>query len=167
KSQVDQTAWGYVAKNQPVVQAFENSDASRAFQDVGLDGMTNEEERRFHSTCLSQMQGVLNPTAFAELQEDPSSDDYIYFRSDHFDQRVGILERYQRYNGTQRNTRTSNQSLEDFGVENSANTLLSDGEDTNRDNTFNETDEYYQYRISIRPDDMVVGQHSLVDEVTP
>ncbi len=74
---MDQTAWGYVAKNQPVVQAFENSDASRAFQDVGLDGLTNEEERSFHSTFLSQMQGILNPTAFAELQADPSPDDYI------------------------------------------------------------------------------------------
>lgn len=166
KSQVDQTVWGYVSKNQPVVQAFENSDASRAYQDVGLDGLTNDEERTHYGTFLSRMQGVLNPAAYNELQNDPSSDDYIYFRGDHFDQRVGILERYFRYNGTQGNTRTRNQSLDDFGVENSANTLLPDGEDTNRDNTMNENDEYYQYRISIRPDDMIVGQNYVVDEVT-
>jgi cell surface protein SprA len=166
KSQIDQTNWGNVIKNQPVVQAFENSDASRAYQDVGLDGLTNEEERSFHSTFLSQMQGILNAAAFNKLQSDPSSDDYIYFRGDHFDQRVGILERYQYYNGTQGNTRTSNQSLKDFGVENSANTLVPDGEDINRDNTMNEVDEYYQYRISIRPQDMVVGQNFIVDEVT-
>src|SRR5690606_33048165 len=75
-------------------------------------------------------------------------------------------ERYQHYNGTQGNTRTNNQSLNDFGVENSASTLIPDGEDINRDNTMNETDEYYQYKLSIRPADMVVGQNFIVDEVT-
>ncbi len=166
KSNVDQTAWGYVIKNQPVVQAFENSDASRLYQDIGLDGLTNEEERSFHTTFLAQMQGILNPTAYAKLNRDPSSDDYVYFRGDHFDRNVGILERYQYYNGTQGNTRTSNQSREDFGVENSANTLTPDGEDVNRDNSMNEIDEYYQYKLSIRPQDMIVGNNFIVDEVT-
>ncbi|WP_240894416.1 cell surface protein SprA [Parapedobacter sp. SGR-10] len=165
KSNVDQTHWGYVIKNQPVVQAFENSDASRLYQDIGLDGLTNDEERSFHNTFLSQMQGILNPSAFAKLQADPSSDDYVYFRGDHFDRSVGILERYQYYNGTQGNTRTRNQSLEDFGVENSASTLVPDGEDINRDNSMNEVDEYFQYKLSIRPADMLVGQNFIVDEV--
>lgn len=166
KSQIEQTAWGNVIKNQPVVQAFENSTASRLLQDIGLDGLTNDEERSFHTLFLSQMQALLNPSAYAELQVDPSKDDYTYFRGDHFDQRIGILERYKFYNGTQGNTRTTDQSRTDFGVETSANTLLPDGEDVNRDNTMNEIDEYYQYKISLRPQDMVVGQNFIVDEQT-
>nr|WP_238387227.1 cell surface protein SprA [Sphingobacterium olei] len=166
KSQIEQTVWGNVIKNQPVIQAFENSNESRLLQDIGLDGLTNVEERSFHSNFLNQLQGILNPTAFASLQDDPSTDDYTYFRGNHFDQSVGILERYKRYNGTQGNTRTNDQSLADFGVETSANTLLPDGEDVNRDNTMNEVDEYYQYKLSIRPQDMVVGQNFIVDEQT-
>src|SRR5690606_1361674 len=49
------------------------------------------------------------------------------------------------------------------GVETSASTLLPDGEDINRDNNMNEAEEYYQYRISLRPQDMQVGQNYISD----
>lgn len=161
----DQTVWGRVIRNQPVIQAFENTDESRRLQDVGLDGMNNDDERSFHNSFLSRVQGILNPQAFAELSQDPSSDDFLYFRGEHFNQSIGILDRYKRYNGTEGNTRTNSQAMNDFGVETAASTLLPDGEDVNRDNTMNETDEYYQYRVSIRPQDMQVGQNYIVDEV--
>jgi len=165
-SQIDQTNWGYVAKNQPVVQAFDNDNANRLKQDVGLDGLSNAEESSFFSSFLAQLQGTLSSDAYSKLQKDPSSDDYQYFRSNQFDQQsAGILERYQYYNGLEGNSRTNEQSQIDFGVETSANTLLPDGEDLNRDNTMNEIDEYFQYRISTRPQDMVVGQNHIVDEV--
>jgi len=165
-SKVDQTNWGYVAKNQPVVQAFDNSNANRLKQDVGLDGMGNAEEATHFSSFLNQMQGILSPEAYNRLSSDPSSDDYQYFRANHFNDRAaGILERYQYYNGLEGNSRTNEQSLIDFGVETSASTLLPDGEDLNRDNTMNEIDEYYQYRLSTRPQHMVVGTNHIVDEV--
>lgn len=165
-SQVDQTNWGFVVKNQPVVQAFDNNNANRLKQDVGLDGLSNSQEASFFSNFLAQVQGVLSPAAMNKLQNDPSSDDYQYFRSNQFDQQAaGILDRYQYYNGLEGNSRTNEQSQIDFGVETSANTLLPDGEDLNRDNTMNEIDEYYQYRFSTRPQDMVVGKNYIVDEV--
>ncbi|QBQ40071.1 cell surface protein SprA [Sphingobacterium psychroaquaticum] len=165
-SQIDQTNWGYVVKNQPVVQAFDNNNANRLKQDVGLDGLSNREEASFFGNFLSQLQGILSPAAMNKVQSDPSSDDYQYFRASIFDtQAAGILERYQYYNGLEGNSRTNEQSLIDFGVETSANTLLPDGEDLNRDNTMNEIDEYYQYRFSTRPQDMIVGTNHIVDEV--
>lgn len=165
-SQVDQTNWGFVVKNQPVVQAFDNNNANRLKQDVGLDGLSNSQEASFFSNFLAQVQGILSPTAMNRLRNDPSSDDYQYFRSNQFDQQAaGILDRYQYYNGLEGNSRTNEQSQIDFGVETSANTLLPDGEDLNRDNTMNEIDEYYQYRFSTRPQDMIVGQNNIVDEV--
>src|SRR5690606_1398413 len=128
--------WGYVTKNQPVVQSFDNNNANRLKQDVGLDGLGNGEEATFFGNFLSQVQGILSTEAFNKLRNDPSSDDYQYFRSNQFEQQsVGILERYQYYNGLEGNSRTNEQSQLDFGVETSANTLLPDGEDLNRDNT--------------------------------
>jgi cell surface protein SprA len=38
-------------------------------------------------------------------------------------------------------------------------------EDINRDNTLNETESYFQYRISLRPEDLQVGKNNIVDEV--
>lgn len=165
-SLIDETNWGRVSKNQPATQSFDNDPVNRAKQDVGLDGLSNGDESQFHSSFLNQMQGILNPNAMQTLRDDPSSDDYIYFRGNHFGSDIGILERYKKFNGLDGNSRTNEQSLADFGVETSANTLLPDGEDINRDNTMNEVDEYYQYRFSTRPQDMIVGKNYIVDEQT-
>jgi cell surface protein SprA len=42
---------------------------------------------------------------------------------------------------------------------------LPDMEDINRDNTLSETESYYQYRVSLRPQDMQVGSNYIVDEI--
>src|SRR5699024_7741186 len=165
-SLVDKTNWGYVSKNQPAIQAFDNNPDNRAKQDVGLDGMGNQEETEFHQNFLNQMEGMLNPEAMTELHNDSSSDDYIYFRCKHLSSDVGILKRYEKFNGLEGNSRTNEQSQADFGVETSSNTLLPDGEDVNRDNTMHENDNYYQYRLSTRPQDFEVGKNFIVDKQT-
>ena len=38
-------------------------------------------------------------------------------------------------------------------------------EDINRDNTLSETESYYQYKISMRPEDFKVGSNYIVDEI--
>src|SRR5690606_14475139 len=79
---------------------------------------------------------------------------------------AGILKRYENYNGTEGNSKTSQQSLEAIGIENSASTSLPDGEDINRDNNSTKADEYYQYKISIRPQDLAsVGSNFITDIV--
>ncbi|WP_231388244.1 cell surface protein SprA [Sphingobacterium hungaricum] len=163
-SQVELTNWGYVIKNQPVVQAFDNDPVSRVLQDVGLDGLGDREESVIHSNFLNQLRGLLNPEALEELTNDPSSDNYGYFIGNDYSQSVGILDRYKKYSGLEGNSRTNEQSQADFGVETSARTLLPDGEDVNRDNTMNEVEEYYQYKMSTRPQDMAVGKNFIVEE---
>ena len=44
---VDTTVWGRVPTVQAVVQAFDNDPESRRYQDVGLDGLSNEDETGF------------------------------------------------------------------------------------------------------------------------
>jgi len=165
-SQIDQTNWGRVPKLQPMVQAFANDPNERALQDVGLDALNDADERNHFSNFVSQASAALNPQPLQELQNDPSSDNFSYFRSAELDaQNAGILKRYERYNGTDGNSKTPEQSEAQNGVETAASTLLPDGEDVNRDNTMNQIDEYYQYRVSIRPQDMVIGRNFIVDMI--
>ncbi|SEM06101.1 cell surface protein SprA [bacterium A37T11] len=166
-SQIETTHWGRVIKNQPVVQAFDNDPAARARQDVGLDGLSDDDERSQFANFLNQMNGALGPEAAAALNLDPSGDDYSYYRGPDLDaQRAGILKRYERYNGTEGNSKTPEQSTQQLDIQTSAATLLPDAEDINRDNNMNEADEYYQYRLSIRPQDMQVGKNFIVDKIT-
>ncbi|WP_285009538.1 cell surface protein SprA [Pedobacter faecalis] len=166
-SKYDETNWGRVPKLQPVVQAFDNDPEARRLQDVGLDGLSSEQERIKFAAQINQIKAQLNPDAAAALDSDPSSDDYSYYRSRALDQEnAGILRRYQRYNGTEGNSKTPQQSQQDFGVENSASTSLPDGEDVNRDNNMTQSDEYFQYKVSMRPGDLMVGQNFITDKVT-
>ncbi|WP_257657384.1 T9SS outer membrane translocon Sov/SprA [Parapedobacter lycopersici] len=163
-SQIDETNWGRVPRQQPVIQAFDNDPAARARQDIGLDGLNDSDERGFHASFLTQTQALLNSNAAQELMDDPSGDNFRYFRGPDLDnQNAGILKRYERFNGPEGNARTPEQSQNEFGVETSASTLLPDGEDINRDNNMNEAEEYYQYKVSLRPQDMVVGENYISD----
>ncbi|MFP5081227.1 cell surface protein SprA [Pedobacter sp. JCM 36344] len=163
----DETIWGRVPKLQPVVQAFDNDPTARRVQDVGLDGLSDADEKTKFAALINQIKAQLNPDAAAVLDNDPSSDDYSYYRSNALDQaNAGILKRYQRYNGLEGNSKTPQQSQEDFGVENSASTSLPDGEDINRDNNMTQSDEYYQYKVSMRPEDLIVGQNFVSDKIT-
>ncbi len=166
KSMLEKTAWGYVSNVQPINNVFENTDVSRKNQDVGLDGLSNAEEATFFSSFLAQMRGIISAQAYEKLAQDPANDDYNYYRSNNFNSTHSILERYQYTNGTEGNSKTQSQSMSAYAVENGIRTLLPDAEDINRDNTMNETDNYYEYRISLRPQDMMVGKNYIVDAHT-
>lgn len=166
-SKFDETNWGRVPKLQPVIQAFDNDPAARRAQDVGLDGLTNENERTKFATAINQIKAQLNSTAAAVIDNDPSSDDYTYFKGPALDQaNAGILKRYENYNGTEGNSKTSQQSSEELGLDNSASTSLPDGEDVNRDNNMTQSDEYFQYKVSMRKGDLEIGKNYVTDAVT-
>ncbi|WP_316798758.1 cell surface protein SprA [Pedobacter frigidisoli] len=163
----DETNWGRVPKLQPVVQAFDNNADSRKAQDVGLDGLSDADERTKFASAITQIKAQLNSTASTAIDADPSSDNYTYFRGPALDQiNAGILKRYEKYNGTEGNSKTSQQSQEELGLDNSASTSLPDGEDINRDNNMTQSDEYFQYKVSMRPGDLVIGQNFITDKVT-
>jgi cell surface protein SprA len=166
-STVDTTAWGRVPKTQPVVNAFDSNPASRQVQDVGLDGLNDADERAKFNTTVQQMQGQVSAQAAANFANDPSSDDYQYYLGPELDQTgAGILDRYSRYNGNESNSKTAEQSQAQLGLQTSASTSLPDGEDIDRDNNMSQDDQYFQYKVSIRPNDLVVGQNYVNDKVT-
>jgi cell surface protein SprA len=166
-SQVDTTAWGKVSKLQPVVNAFDNNPSARVLQDVGLDGLNDAEEKSKFANVVQQVQTQVNSQAASSFAGDPSSDDYQYYQGPQLDQaKAGILQRYSKYNGTESNSKTSEQSQAALGIATSAATSLPDAEDIDRDNNMNQDDEYFQYKVSIRPQDLVVGQNFVNDKVT-
>ena len=160
---VDTTAWGRVPTIQSVVNAFDNDPLARSFQDVGLDGLSDQDEQSFFKNYLQKSGLIVNPDAYQQIQNDPSGDDYHYYRGSDYDaQRLGILERYKKYNGEEGNSPTSSMSKESYPT---AGSTLPDMEDINRDNTLSETESYYQYKVSIRPGDIKVGSNYVVDEI--
>ncbi|HEY0898826.1 MAG TPA: cell surface protein SprA [Sphingobacteriaceae bacterium] len=167
-SKFDITTWGRVPKLQPVIQAFDNNPEARKLQDVGLDGLDDDNERRSFADFIAQARAQLTPQAAAELENDPAADNFTYYRGTQLDQQnAGILKRYQKFNGTQGNSKTPQQSLDETGVENSASTSLPDGEDINRDNNSTKADEYFQYKISIRPQDLATVGRNYITDIVP
>jgi cell surface protein SprA len=160
---IDTTVWGRVPTVQAVVHAFDNALESRIYQDVGLDGLRNQDEESFFNDYLQKALLITTPQAYQKIVKDPSSDDFHYFRgSDYDNEQLGILERYKKYNGQDGNSPTSEMSNESYPTSGST---LPDMEDINRDNTLSETESYYQYKVSMRPGDIKVGLNYVVDEI--
>jgi cell surface protein SprA len=160
---VDTTAWGRIPTVQAVVHAFDNDPLSRQYQDVGLDGLRDADEQSFFSSYLQKVEPIVKPEIYDDLLKDPSGDDFHYFRGSDYDRlQLGILDRYKKYNGQDGNSPTSEQSPESYPTSGST---LPDMEDINRDNTLSETESYYQYKVSMRPEDLQVGRNYIVDEI--
>lgn len=145
------TKWARIPKQQPVVQAFSTDAGTRRVQDVGLDGMNDDREQTQFKDFLNS---ISNADVLTTLKKDPASDNFMYFRGSTPDgEGWGVLKRYENYNGTEGNSKTSDQANADFGVTSGAATPYPDVEDVNKDNTMNLTNQYYEYKVSLRKTD--------------
>jgi cell surface protein SprA len=160
---VDTTVWGRVSTEQMLKQAFTSTDqSSREAQDVGFDGLGDEDERSYFNKYLKKIESIVTQDAYQKVFEDPSGDNFHYYKGDDYDkEKLNIIDRYKNFNGLEGNTPV-NQSQND--IESSSKTEP-DIEDLNKDNTMNESEAYYQYHISLRPEDMQVGKNHIVDKV--
>ena len=143
---VDTTNWSVVPIAQQITNAFDNDEETRTLQDVGLDGLDDEGERLQFGDYLSALSAE-NPTIANQIADDPSNDNFRYYRDESFPNEAGIYERYQDFNNQQGNS-AANQGQQFV----SSATNIPDSEDLNRDNTLNETESYFQYRIPFRYD---------------
>ena len=158
---VDTTIWGRVSTLQSLVNAFDNDPTTRKFQDIGFDGLSDEDEQQHFEEYLDELQLQVNQNAYGEALADPATDNFHYFRgSDYDDQQLDILSRYKKYNGPEGNSPTDEISPESYPT---ASSTIPDIEDINNDNTLNEYERYYQYKVSIRKNDMVLGQNYISD----
>lgn len=149
------TDWGNIPTSPSLVNAFNSEPNDRPFQDVGLDGLSSASEQTFFQTnFLSQLSG----TALANIQGDPSADDFHYYRGDDYDDSgpapatLNTLERYKKWNGMEKNSPTTSGSSYSKAATQTPNT-----EDINRDNNLSTVESYYQYRVSLKQSDFTAG----------
>ena len=163
------TQWGKIPTQATVTYSFASAKGARALQDVGFNGLNDQEEQTFetYQTFLKTIEGKISKAAYDSIWADPAGDNYHYFRGSDLDRmEAPILLRYKYINNPQGNSPDNDSRTE--GYDTSYKTTP-DVEDINQDYTLNEYEKYYQYRISIRPEDLVVGQNYIVDkrEVSP
>jgi cell surface protein SprA len=153
------TVWGRVPTIQSIVNSFDSDPDNRVRQDVGLDGMNDEAERSKYSSFLNSL--TPGTPFYEKAYNDPSNDDFRYFLSPEYDDTAGVIQRYKDYNNTQGNSPTTEQSGGDFA----AATTLPNTEDINEDNTLNETDAYYEYHMTLKPEEMNLENKYITDVV--
>ncbi|MFN5031673.1 MAG: cell surface protein SprA [Flavobacteriia bacterium] len=164
---LDTTAWARVSTQQVVVNAFDTDPASRTNQDIGLDGWSNQQERIAFQNYVNWVNNnpTLDAATKAKMINDPSNDDFNFYRDDNYDsQELNILQRYKKYNGMEGNSPTTEMSdtanADGYPTQG---TNMPDLEDINQDNNLAQTESYFQYKVSMRPNDMVVGQNYITN----
>ena len=149
------TQWGKIPVEASQNYAFATTSGSRRQQDVGFNGLNDEEEREYgaYKDWLDAVvnSGVItNDSIVRAWREDPAGDDYHYFRGSDFDnERKSILDRYKRINNPQGNSPDTDEQTESYDTSYKSGP---DVEDINQDFTLNEYERYFQYKVRIAPE---------------
>ncbi len=158
---VDDTSsvWGRMPTSFALTNSFDNEAESRAYQDVGYDGLGDADERTFFDTVYIEKIKTLhgeNSQAYIDAFADPSSDNFQYFLGETLDnQLASILNRYSSFSNVDGNSALPN-------PETQSSTSIPNTEDINFDNTLNESESYFHYSIPLEPD-MKVGDKYISD----
>ena len=158
-SNVRESNWGFTPINPSILYAFAADPAARVNQDVGLDGLNDAEEKVKFNIPFGDAQNGKN---YNKLQ-DPSGDNFQFFRGDELDaSNASILTRYKRFNNTQGNSPTQEQSSESYPTSSST---YPDTEDINKDQTMNPVSSYFEYEVSLDKTelDKGIGFNHIVD----
>ena len=146
-----------------LTNSFDVSPESRTFQDVGLDGLRDIDERIFFDSTYIKKVEVAFPSgtaskAYENAINDPSGDNYHYFLGSDYDAlELSILERYKLRNSPDGNSELPNPTP-------TMSTTIPSTEDINFDNTLNEAESYFNYEIKIDPNQMDIGYNYIVDK---
>lgn len=155
---MDTTEWGQIPRTQAITRAFDNNPSIRDRQDIGLDGFDNEGERMQYQQYLNDLAALVGTShpVYQAAFDDPSGDDFVFYRDSSFENGnlplappgvQPIIGRYKHYNNPSGNSsgdpNVSTQTV-------STATNVPDTEDINADNTLNEEESYFQYRIPIK-----------------
>ncbi len=133
--QVVESKWGKTPQLNPILYAFDTDGAARKQQDLGYNGLTDEEEaQRYGITSNNLVTGEL----------DPANDNYLFFLDDRFrGASIGntVQDRYRYFRNPQGNNSTDNPLH--------ASSLTPDTEDINGDFNLDQTENYNQYTLKI------------------
>tara|TARA_B110000438_G_scaffold49528_1_gene50048 strand:+ start:18456 stop:25547 length:7092 start_codon:yes stop_codon:yes gene_type:complete len=157
---INQNEWGRVTSKQYLTKFFENSSNSRINQDIGLDGLKNDDEKEYFKNSFIDNINVTSD-AQSNIDLDVSADNFKYYLGDDLDEsNKKIIERYKNYNGMEGNTPISSNT--NYAAQGSP---FPENEDLNEDNTLSDLESYYEYEINLKPNQLDVGKNNIVDKV--
>ena len=134
------STWGRITEEQYLTDFFENTPGARENQDIGLDGLSGNEEE---ALILGQY-GL--PNSFGS-DEDISADNFRYILDPVYDQQdAKIVQRYKSWNGMEQNSQTTQ-----VGNIIPASTNVPDKEDLNNNKEVSSTERYREYRVRLAP----------------
>jgi len=159
----DYTQWGKIPRQATQTYAFATTSGARAKQDVGFNGLTDEEERTgsYYKDFNAFVQTLTNDSIREAWTKDPANDNYHYYRGSDLDaRRAPILERYKRINNPQGNSPDNDSNNESYDT---SYKTTPDVEDINQDYTLNEYERYFEYVVDLSPDNLKVGTGYITD----
>lgn len=158
-----ETVWGRVPTEKSVVYSFSNESGARQKQDLGFNGLSDTEEASYpaYKEYLDNVKGIVSDSVYRKLEKDPAGDNYHYYRGYDYDSlETSILDRYKYINNPQGNSPNNSDTRENYST---AYKSTPDAEDVNSDYTMNEYENFFEYKVSLKPSDMRVGYNHIVD----
>ena len=143
-----ETNWGKQPNQHSVLYAFSTEGEERAQQDVGFDGLNNQQEAQKFGT------NYVNPVT---QQADPAGDDFVYYLSNQFrgNMASSIVDRYRYFRNPDGNSQAN--TLE-------VSSQIPDTEDVNRDYNLDQNEAYNQYTIDLSKGALGLNKNFIVDE---
>ncbi len=166
---VEFTPWGKVSSLEYLTEFFENSATARENQDVGLDGLKSSEEYSWFfegghklGTLPIFSESDFDGVGLSRIRNDVAADDFEYFLSEKHN-RLGakVLERYKNFNGIEGNS-PLNASNGNFTA---SSTNTPDKEAMNTSAQALIENNYREYQLDLKPNQLRVGENNIVDKV--
>ena len=158
------SVWGRVPFNAvQTTNAFSNDASDRPYQDEGFDGLDDAGEQGKFSNYLNKLalQYGTGSQIYQKALADPSADNFLNYRASYYDStQTDILGRYKNINSPQGNSPIAPPGATYVD----AYTLYPDQEDLDHDNTMNELEEYFEYKVNLVPSQLSVGQNFVSDQ---
>ncbi len=158
----DTPDWGVYPNNPPVLYSFETEGDQRRIQDAGYDGILsqdfpqvnefNQNENSVYNNNLSN-----NPIANLVNRQDPALDDFLYYNAAEWQSEPNaardIRQRYRYFRNPEGNSPSG--SLQ-------SSSALPDSEDVNQDYNLDLIENYNEYRISLKREDLESNQSGFI-----
>lgn len=148
----EESIWGKQPSNYPILYSFQTEGEARKLQDVGLNGLTDEEEMVQEGYDL-----FLNSTNPITGEVDPAGDNFVYYLDERWDNTPDagyIPSRYKYFRNPQGNSPSG--SLE-------AGSATPDTEDLNNDYNLDRIEHYNQYTINLAQNELNLDNPFIVD----
>ncbi|MES2618158.1 MAG: cell surface protein SprA [Bacteroidota bacterium] len=158
----DVSTFGKVPLLPQINNAFDNEPSARPFQDLGIDGLNDEDERQIFAKYVDTMRQLYGASSriYNSVFNDPSNDNYLHNREPGYDgELASIITRYKKYNSLQGNSTLN--KFSDGSPQSSTN--VPDNEDINNDFTMNQSEDYFQYQINLSKEDIEIGKGFVTD----